>query len=64
MNAPMSYKYCAITFGGGIRKKYENLITKIDNFIIESDPWNLKFTMFHADDINSGKVFKDILQKM
>lgn len=61
MNASMSYKYRSITFGGGIRKTYENLITKIDNFMIENDPWNLKFNMFHADNINSIKVFKRIL---
>ena len=29
--------------------------------MIENDPWNLKFNMFHADNINPIKVFKRIL---
>ena len=33
-------------------------------FYIENDTRNLKFIMFHADDINSAKIFKPILWKI
>ena len=42
-------------------KNYENLIIQIQNFIIEHDTRNLKFTMFHADDINPIKMYKCII---
>ena len=66
MNAAISHKCRSITFSDGItsRKNYENLIVQIHNFIIENDTCNLKFIMFHADDINSAKMFKRILQKI
>ena len=66
MNAAISHKCRSITFSDGItsRKNYENLIVQIHNFIIENDTRNLKFIMFHADDINSAKMFKRILQKI
>ena len=46
------------------RKNYENFIVETHNFIIENDTRNLKFIMFHADDINSAKMFKRILRKI
>ena len=66
MNAAMSHKYHSITFSGEItsRKNHKNFIMKIHNFILENVPRNLKFTIFHADDINSIKMFKRILQKI
>ena len=62
MNAAISHKCRSITFSDGItsRKNYENLIVQIHNFIIENDTRNLKFIMFHADDINSAIVFSPI----
>ena len=65
-NAAISHKCRSITFSDGItsRKNYENLIVQIHNFIIQNDTRNLKFMMFHADDINSAKVFKRILRKI
>ena len=65
-NAAISDKCRSITFSDGItpRKNYENLIVQIHNFIIHNDTRNLKFMMFHADDINSAKVFKCILRKI
>ena len=44
-----------------LRRNYENLIIQVHNFIIENGTWNLKFFMFHADDINSVKC---ILRKV
>ena len=66
INAAISLKCRSITFSDGItsRKNYENLIVQIHNFIIENDTRNLKFIMFHADDINSAKMFKHILRKV
>ena len=66
MNAGISRKCRSITFSGGItsRKNYKNLIVQIHNFIIENDTRNLKFIMFHADDINSAKMYKRILRKI
>ena len=65
MNAAISHKCCSITFSDGItsRKNYKNLIVQIHNFVIENDTCNLKFIMFHADDINSAKMYKRILWK-
>ena len=62
----MSHKCCLITFSDGItsRKNYQNLIVQIHNFVIENDTRNLKFIMFHADDINSAKMYKRILRKI
>ena len=51
-------------YGITSRKNYENFIVETHNFIIENDTRNLKFIMFHADDINSVKIFKRILQKI
>ena len=46
-------------------KNYENLIVKIYNFIIENGiTRNLKLIKFHADDINSVKIYKCILRKV
>ena len=45
-------------------KNYENLIIQIQNFIIEHDTRNLKFTMFHADDRNPIKMYKCIIWKI
>ena len=66
MNTAISHKCRLITFSDGItsRKKYKSLIVQIHNFIIENDTRNLKFIMFHADDINSAKMYKRILQKI
>ena len=66
MNAAISRKYRSITFSDGItsRTNYENLIVQIHNFIIENDIRNQKFIMFHADDINSAKMFKLLLRKI
>ena len=66
MNVAISHKCRSITFSDGItsRKNYENLIVQIHNFIIENDTCNLKFIVFHADDINSVKIYKRILQKV
>ena len=66
MNAAISRKYRSITFSDGItsRTNYENLIVQIHNFIIENDIRNQKFIMFHADDINSAKMFKPLLRKI
>ena len=64
MNAAISHKYRSITFSDGVtsRKNYENLIVQIHNFIIGNNNCNLKFIMFHADDVNSVKMFKRILR--
>ena len=66
MDAAVSRKCRSITFCDGItsRKNYENLIVEIHNFIIENDTRNLKFIMFHADDINSVKMYKRIFRKV
>ena len=66
MNAAISHKRRSITFSDEItsRKNYENLIVQIHNFIIENNTRNLKFMMFHVDDINSGKMYKRILRKI
>ena len=66
MNAAISHKCRSITFSDGTtsRKNYENLIVQIHNFIIENDTRNLKFIMFHPDDINSAKMYKRILRKI
>ena len=60
MNVAMSQKCGSITFSDGItsRKNYENLVVQIHNFIIENDTRNIKFIMFHVDDINSAEIFK------
>ena len=42
--------------------QWRNNIKK--NFIIENDICNLKFIMFHADDINSVKMYNCILLKV
>ena len=64
MNAAISHKYRSITFSDGVtsRKNYENLIVQIHNFIIGNNNCNLKFIMFHADDVNSVKMCKRILR--
>ena len=66
MNAAISHKCRTITFSSGItsRKTYEKLIIQIHNFIMANDTRNLKLKMLHADDINSAKIFKHILQKI
>ena len=66
MNAAISHKRRSITFSDEItsRKNYENLIVQIHNFIIENNTRNLKFMIFHVDDINSGKMYKRILRKI
>ena len=66
MNAAISHKCRSITFSDGVTswKNYEKLIAKIHNFIIENDTCNRKFIMFHADDINSVKMYKRILRKV
>ena len=38
--------------------------TLLYKFITENDTRNLKFIMFHADDINSAKMFKRILRRI
>ena len=57
MNAAVSHKCRSITLSDVItsRKNNENLIIQIHNFIIENDSQNLKFIIFHANDINSVK---------
>ena len=57
MNAAVSHKCRSITLSDVItsRKDNENLIIQIHNFIIENDSQNLKFIIFHANDINSVK---------
>ena len=57
MNAAVSHKCRSITLSDVItsRKKNENLIVQIHNFIIENDSQNLKFIIFHANAINSVK---------
>ena len=54
MNAAISHKCRSITLSGGItsRKNYKNLIIQIHNLVIENDSENLKFIIFHVDDIN------------
>ena len=66
MNAAISHKCHSITFSDGItsRKNYENLIVQIHNFVVKNGTRNLKFIMFHADDINSAKMYKRILRKI
>ena len=66
MNEGISYKCRSITLSDEIisRKNYENLIVQIHNFIIENHTRNLKFVMFHVDDINSAKMFECNLQKI
>ena len=56
----------SITLRDGVtsRKNYENLLVQTHNFIIEHDTRNLKFIMFHADYINSVKMYKRILRKV
>ena len=65
MNVAISHKCRSVTFGDGItsRKNYEKLTVQIHNFIIKNDIRNLKFIMFHADDINSVKMYKRILRE-
>ena len=55
-----------LTFSDGItsRKNIENLIVQIHNFISGNDTRNLKFIMFHADDINLIKMYRRILWKV
>ena len=63
MNAAISRKCRSITCSDGMtsRKNYENLIVQIHNLVIENDTRNLKFIMFHTDDVNSAKNYKRIL---
>ena len=66
MNAAILHKCRSINFSEGIisRKNYATLTIQIHNFIMENQTRNLKFIMFHADNINSVKIYKRTFSKV
>ena len=65
-NAAILHKCRSINFSEGIisRKNYATLTVQIHNFIMENQTRNLKFIMFHADNINSVKMYKRTFSKV
>ena len=49
---------------GNVTEMWLNNVQWRNNFIIENDTRNIKFIMFHVDDINSAEIFKRILRKI
>ena len=66
MNSAILHKCRSINFSEGIisRKNYATLTVQIHNFIMENQTRNLKFIMFHADNINSVKIYKRTFSKV
>ena len=66
MNSAILHKCRSINFSEGIisRKNYAVLTVQIHNFIMENQTRNLKFIMFHADNINSVKMYKRTFSKI
>ena len=66
MNSAILHKCRSINFSEGIisRKNYAALTVQIHNFIMENQTRNLKFIMFHADNINSVKMYKRTFSKV
>ena len=66
MNSAILHKCRSINFSEGIisRKNYATLTVQIHNFIMENQTRNLKFIMFHADNINSVKMYKRTFSKV
>ena len=66
MNSAILHKCRSINFSEGIisRKNYAVLTVQIHNFIMENQTRNLKFIMFHADNINSVKMYKRTFSKV
>ena len=65
MNSAILHKCRSINFSEGIisRKNYATLTVQIHNFIMENQTRNLKFILFHADNINSVKMYKRTFSK-
>ena len=66
MNSAILHKCRSINFSEGIisRKNYATLTVQIHNFIMENQTRNLKFILFHADNINSVKMYKRTFSKV